>query len=146
MGPKGGVPGPRWGAAGLGQEVEADRKRHHRERPETGSAGGTGSDGGGSGRGSAGSRGRAEVRGEWALGPRPLLPPGAVPGSPAHGCGLRGRMELRGHILPPGTHSPAGPPPGRLQELRERQRGLRQALGLRLRELRRLCLQEASRF
>ncbi|XP_040550932.1 coiled-coil domain-containing protein 120-like [Gallus gallus] len=53
-------------------------------------------------------------------------------------------MELRGHILPPGTHSPAGPPPGRLQELRERQRGLRQALGLRLRELRRLCLQEAE--
>ena len=39
--------------------------------------------------------------------------------------------------------SPFRPPPGRLQELRERQRGLRQALGLRLRELRRLCLQEA---
>ncbi|KAM7028151.1 LOW QUALITY PROTEIN: coiled-coil domain-containing protein 120, partial [Acridotheres tristis] len=37
-----------------------------------------------------------------------------------------------------------GGPPGRLQELRERQRGLRQALGLRLRELRRLCLQEAE--
>ncbi|XP_065521013.1 coiled-coil domain-containing protein 120 [Lathamus discolor] len=53
-------------------------------------------------------------------------------------------MELRGHILPPGTHSPAGPVAGRLQELRERQRGLRQALGLRLRELRRLCLQEAE--
>ncbi|XP_071657341.1 coiled-coil domain-containing protein 120 isoform X1 [Patagioenas fasciata] len=52
-------------------------------------------------------------------------------------------MELRGHILPPGSYSPAGPA-GRLQELRERQRGLRQALGLRLRELRRLCLQEAE--
>ncbi|XP_014117681.1 PREDICTED: coiled-coil domain-containing protein 120 [Pseudopodoces humilis] len=54
-------------------------------------------------------------------------------------------MEVRGHILPaPGTYSPAGSVPGRLQELRERQRGLRQALGLRLRELRRLCLQEAE--
>ncbi|XP_030826620.1 coiled-coil domain-containing protein 120 [Camarhynchus parvulus] len=52
-------------------------------------------------------------------------------------------MEVRGHILPPGTYSPAGVP-SRLQELRERQRGLRQALGLRLRELRRLCLQEAE--
>uniref|UniRef100_A0A8C9F7K6 Cytohesin Ubiquitin Protein Inducing domain-containing protein n=1 Tax=Pavo cristatus TaxID=9049 RepID=A0A8C9F7K6_PAVCR len=85
--------------------------------------------------------------GEGGVGARP--PPCAPPRrrsrfSPAHGCGLRGRMELRGHILPPGTHSPAGPPPGRLQELRERQRGLRQALGLRLRELRRLCLQEAE--
>ncbi|KAM8985985.1 coiled-coil domain-containing protein 120 [Ara ararauna] len=50
-------------------------------------------------------------------------------------------MELRGHILTP---NPAGPGAGRLQELRERQRGLRQALGLRLRELRRLCLQEAE--
>ncbi|XP_031950854.1 LOW QUALITY PROTEIN: coiled-coil domain-containing protein 120 [Corvus moneduloides] len=53
-------------------------------------------------------------------------------------------MEVRGHILPPGTYSPAGGAAGRLQELRERQRGLRQALGLRLRELRRLCLQEAE--
>ncbi|XP_074787174.1 coiled-coil domain-containing protein 120 isoform X1 [Athene noctua] len=53
-------------------------------------------------------------------------------------------MEVRGHIIPPGTYSPAGAPAGRLQELRERQRGLRQALGLRLRELRRLCLQEAE--
>ncbi|XP_068275764.1 coiled-coil domain-containing protein 120 [Nyctibius grandis] len=53
-------------------------------------------------------------------------------------------MEVRGHILPPGTYGPAGAPAGRLQELRERQRGLRQALGLRLRELRRLCLQEAE--
>ncbi|XP_074713712.1 coiled-coil domain-containing protein 120 isoform X2 [Strix uralensis] len=53
-------------------------------------------------------------------------------------------MEVRGHIIPPGTYSPAGAPTGRLQELRERQRGLRQALGLRLRELRRLCLQEAE--
>ncbi|XP_074427541.1 coiled-coil domain-containing protein 120 isoform X2 [Larus michahellis] len=54
-------------------------------------------------------------------------------------------MELRGHIIPPApTYSPAGAPAGRLQELRERQRGLRQALGLRLRELRRLCLQEAE--
>ncbi|KAM9207960.1 coiled-coil domain-containing protein 120 [Leptosomus discolor] len=53
-------------------------------------------------------------------------------------------MEVRGHILPPSTYSPAGAPAGRLQELRERQRGLRQALGLRLRELRRLCLQEAE--
>ncbi|XP_053908161.1 coiled-coil domain-containing protein 120 [Cuculus canorus] len=50
-------------------------------------------------------------------------------------------MEVRGQLIaPPG---PPGPP-GRLQELRERQRGLRQALGLRLRELRRLCLQEAE--
>lgn len=31
----------------------------------------------------------------------------------------------------------------RLQELLERQRGLREALGLRVAELRRLCLQEA---
>ncbi|XP_032533515.1 coiled-coil domain-containing protein 120 isoform X2 [Chiroxiphia lanceolata] len=53
-------------------------------------------------------------------------------------------MEVRGHIIPPGTYSPAGAAAGRLQELRERQRGLRQALGLRLRELRRLCLQEAE--
>ncbi|KAM6307725.1 LOW QUALITY PROTEIN: coiled-coil domain-containing protein 120 [Podargus strigoides] len=53
-------------------------------------------------------------------------------------------MEVRGHIIPPGSYSPAGGPGGRLQELRERQRGLRQALGLRLRELRRLCLQEAE--
>ncbi|XP_066031098.1 LOW QUALITY PROTEIN: coiled-coil domain-containing protein 120 [Chamaea fasciata] len=53
-------------------------------------------------------------------------------------------MEVRGHILAPGTYSPAGGSAGRLQELRERQRGLRQALGLRLRELRRLCLQEAE--
>ncbi|KAM4879995.1 coiled-coil domain-containing protein 120 [Sylvia borin] len=53
-------------------------------------------------------------------------------------------MEVRGHILAPGTYSPAGVPAGRLQELRERQRSLRQVLGLRLRELRRLCLQEAE--
>lgn len=46
------------------------------------------------------------------------------------------------YVLPPPLPVQA-PPPGRLQELRERQRGLRQALGLRLRELRRLCLQEA---
>ncbi|XP_068780176.1 coiled-coil domain-containing protein 120 isoform X3 [Struthio camelus] len=61
-------------------------------------------------------------------------------------------MEVRGHVLPTGAYSPTGGGgrggpgggPARLQELRERQRGLRQALGLRLQELRRLCRQEAE--
>ncbi|XP_072705034.1 coiled-coil domain-containing protein 120 [Ciconia boyciana] len=77
----------------------------------------------------------------WARTPGSLC---TAPGADGRRPRARPEMEVRGHIIPPGTYSPAGVPAGRLQELRERQRGLRQALGLRLRELRRLCLQEAE--
>ncbi|XP_054033156.1 coiled-coil domain-containing protein 120 [Dryobates pubescens] len=61
--------------------------------------------------------------------------------------GVRGDPRAPGGVceaLTGSTYSPAALPAGGLQELQERQRSLRQALGLRLRELRRLCLQEAE--
>ncbi|XP_074666181.1 uncharacterized protein LOC141917035 [Strix aluco] len=111
---------------------------------------GRGRSGGSGGRGGPGRD--PPTPGQRAPGAPPAawVPPGRLgsrlPAAPgADGCRppARPEMEVRGHIIPPGTYSPAGAPTGRLQELRERQRGLRQALGLRLRELRRLCLQEA---
>ncbi|XP_030403172.1 coiled-coil domain-containing protein 120 [Gopherus evgoodei] len=59
-------------------------------------------------------------------------------------------MEVKGQLITSSSYSSAdalGWEPGarlRLQELLERQRGLREALGLRVAELRRLCLQEAE--
>ncbi|TFJ98311.1 acid-sensing ion channel 3 [Platysternon megacephalum] len=58
-------------------------------------------------------------------------------------------MEVKGQLITSSSYSSAdalGWEPGarlRLQELLDRQRGLREALGLRVAELRRLCLQEA---
>lgn len=59
-------------------------------------------------------------------------------------------MEVKGQLLTSSSYSSADvlswAPGGRLrlQELLERQRGLREALGLRVAELRRVCLQEAE--